>query len=230
MARRKKTPTRAPEQHPEVAEHNECEHGPDEHAILPGTENVVTAHGRGVRLPAQLVSLLVPIDSLMPDPANPRKTKDIDHLANLMRRFGYTDPVVANAAGMLEAGHQRLGACIKLGATHIPAVTVDHSEVEGLAYNIAHNKANEVVAGWDTEALGKLLGKLKDEDELDGLGFAGKELDALLGIVDPGNDLSEQALGEMRWGVIVDVSDEMQQIRLIEEMEERGYKCRPQMT
>lgn len=167
------------EEHPEI-EQNECAHAPGEMTILPGTEDVVTAQGRGVRLPVVLVPLLRPIETIIPDPANPRKTKDIDHLANLMRRFGYTDPVVVNASGMLEAGHQRLGACIKLGATHIPAVPVNHDAIEGLAYNIAHNKANEVVAGWDTEALGKLLGKLKEEDALDGLGFAGAELDLLL--------------------------------------------------
>lgn len=142
-------------------------------AHLPGTK---------IKLPPALAPLLVPIDSIHEDPANPRKTLDVGHLVGLLKRFGYTDPVVVNAEGMILAGKHRRLACVQLGATQIPALAVDHDPITGTAYGIAHNRSNEVVAEWDQGALVPLLAKLQAEDaELTAaLGWAEDELAAML--------------------------------------------------
>jgi DNA modification methylase len=157
---------------------------PPEPTTLPGTDVV---------LPPDLVPLLVPIGEVFEDPANPRITKNLAALVAKIRRFGFTDPIGVNAQGMVEAGHQRLYACRELGATHIPRVRLDHTEIEALAYNIAHNRANEEVAAWDRDALVPLLAKLQAEDALEAVGWEGDELAALLGGLEPegGDDEAE---------------------------------------
>jgi ParB-like chromosome segregation protein Spo0J len=146
-------------------------HQPLPLAKLPGTD---------INMPGELVPLLVPIDSIRENPENPRIPEDVEHLAGLMRRFGYTDPVVVDRSGLLEAGHRRLDACRLLAATHIPCVVVHHDATTGLAFNLAHNRSNEVVARWDAEALPKLLARLNAEDQAAGLGWAKDDLAALL--------------------------------------------------
>lgn len=140
--------------------------------------------GTAFEMDARLEPLLVPISSLIPDAANPRRTKRLAHLVELFSRFGYTDPVVANAAtNLLEAGHQRLAALRLAGATHVPVVYVGHTGLEAAAYNIAHNRANEVVAEWDDDALRRLLSVLQAEDDdlVTRLGFDTQELERRLG-------------------------------------------------
>jgi ParB-like chromosome segregation protein Spo0J len=165
-------------------------HEPLPLAKLPGTN---------VDMPGELVPMLVPIDSIREDPENPRVAKDVDHLAGLMRRFGYTDPVAINVSGMLEAGHQRLAAARRLGATHIPRVVLTHDATTAMAYNIAHNKSQEKVAAWDRDALVVLLGRLNEEDAAEGLGFDGDELAELLGeleakVVGAGKEIDPDAI------------------------------------
>lgn len=198
---------------------------------LPGT-------GTAVALPVKLAPLLVPIESIREDPRNPRRPKDEEHLAQLIRTFGFTDPIGVTADGMIEAGHRRYHAAKMNGATKVPTVVLAHNPTLAIAYNLAHNRSNEVVAEWDEAARDALISKLHAEDEelTAQLGWAEDELAAMLapqsedGTNDgAGTDLSDQ-VGALRWGLIVDVTGEMEQIALLNELEGRGFKCRPQMT
>lgn len=144
--------------------------------LIPGTD-VVLADPR-------LASLLEPIDAVQPDPANPRRTKNLGALVRLFRRYGYSDPIVASTSTrMIEAGHQRHAALASIGATHVPVVWTQHGALDAAGYNIGHNRSNEVVAEWDDDALRKLVSALKREDAeaVADLGWSDDELERLLG-------------------------------------------------
>lgn len=151
-------------------------------AVVPGTEHIKrTDGGMGIYLPDDLVPLLVPIDELITNELNPRTPQDIDHLAALFREFGFTDPVVVGVEScVIEAGHMRRLALLSLGATHAPRVRVAHETLQALRYNLAHNRSNERTAKWDDDLLGRLMRQLQREDAVEGLGWEGDDLAALL--------------------------------------------------
>jgi DNA modification methylase len=134
--------------------------------------------GTAVVLPGALAQLLVPMAAVRADPRNPRRAKDLEQLCADFRAFGFTDPVVVDAGGMIEAGHMRFAALQLLGATHLPVVEVAHDPKTGRRYALAHNRASERVAAWDDRALAQLLGELGDEAA--GLGWSDAAIRRLL--------------------------------------------------
>jgi DNA modification methylase len=133
-----------------------------------------------------LRSLALPIESLVPDPANAR-THDEKNLASIkasLSRFGQRLPIVVQKQGMIvRAGNGRLLAARELGWTHMAAVVVDESEVEATAFAIADNRSAEL-AEWDDEALAKLLQALPD-DAFAATGFSDGDLNDLLDTLAP---------------------------------------------
>jgi DNA modification methylase len=87
------------------------------------------------------------------------------------------------------AGHGRLQAARKLGLTEVPCVRLEHlTETQRKAYIIADNRL-ALNAGWDNELLSLELSELlKDDFDLDLLGFEADELDALLGNEEEGEE------------------------------------------
>jgi hypothetical protein len=133
-------------------------------AVLPGTED--PSDELSVRMAASLVPLLVDIDQVIPDPANPRITRDLGALVASLRRFGVRKPIVVNRRGrIVEAGHQTLAAVRAVKGTQIPVVWVDDDPLDQTGYNIADNRTGEIVAEWDGDALGKLLKELHEQDD-----------------------------------------------------------------
>lgn len=133
---------------------------------------------------ARLAALLEPINTIAPDPANPRRPKNLAALVAFMRRYGYSDPIVVSSeTRIVEAGHQRLAAVTSIGATHVPVLWSRHGQLDAAGFNIGHNRASEIVAEWDDDALRKILGALRREDEAAtaDLGWSDAELEKLLG-------------------------------------------------
>ncbi len=156
-----------------------------------------TPMGGGVKIAPALVPLLVPIDDIEGDPANPRLTRRLDVLKGAFQRFGVRKPIVVNQNNkQIEAGHQSVAALKELGATHVPVVWVDDNEIEQQGYNISDNRTGEVVADWDESALSQMLEELDDADALDGLGFNDRELDDILGAVTNDEKLADDFLGD----------------------------------
>jgi len=135
----------------------------------------------------QKVGEFVRIDKLHPHHKNPRNNDHaVDSIANSIKRFGFTSPIIANKDQTILAGHTRYKAAKKIGLQTVPVVYVDLSPVDAELLMIADNKLGEK-ADWNTDQLSDLLTGLKEQGEdLDVLGFEDHELDELLG--DLGDD------------------------------------------
>lgn len=140
----------------------------------------------------------VSLDALHLDPANARAhdERNLGAITASLQRFGQAEPLVVHkATGRVIGGNGRLVAMQALGWSHCDVVEVELDAIEATALGIALNRTAEL-ADWDEPALAKLLGELRTEDELLGVGFEDEEIDALLaeiqgdlegsGVEDPG--------------------------------------------
>jgi len=151
---------------------------------------------RGAEHLCELSIELRPIGSLKPSAHNPRahSPKQIRQIADSIRRFGFTNPVLIDANGEVLAGHGRVKAAELLGVGVVPTIRLDRmSEAEKRAYVLADNKLAEN-AGWDRELLALELQYLT-EPELDFdvtiTGFETAEIDLLIGELEVGQTLDQ---------------------------------------
>jgi DNA modification methylase len=123
------------------------------------------------------------IDTLRPYARNARthSKRQIAQIAESIRRFGFTNPVLVPSDGEIIAGHGRVAAAKQLGIAEVPTLALDHlSEAERRAYVLADNKL-ALNAGWDQEILAIELQGLIDLDfEVELTGFAQAEIDLVL--------------------------------------------------
>ena len=126
---------------------------------------------------------VLPVDQLRPYPHNARthSRKQIRQIAESIRRFGFTNPVLIDDADQIIAGHGRVAAAKLMGLAGVPTLKISHlSEVEKRAYILADNRLAEK-AGWDREILAIELQALIDLDfEVELTGFETSDIDILL--------------------------------------------------
>jgi ParB-like chromosome segregation protein Spo0J len=82
-------------------------------------------------------------DQLTPYPRNARthSKKQIRQIAESVRQFGFTNPIIIDGECVILAGHGRAEAARLLGLTSIPCVRIDHmSPEQKRAYILADNK------------------------------------------------------------------------------------------
>jgi len=128
---------------------------------------------------------LRPLAEIKPYEKNPRiNDAAVDAVAESIRRFGFRQPIVVDADGVIVCGHTRWKAAQNLGLTEVPVhVATDLTPEQIRAYRIADNKTNEL-AEWNLELLPIELVELKDAGiDWSLLGFDQDELAMLL---DPG--------------------------------------------
>jgi ParB-like chromosome segregation protein Spo0J len=79
------------------------------------------------------------IDSIRPYDKNPRVNEDaVDAVAASLREFGFRQPIVVDADGVIICGHTRWKAARKLGLAKVPVhVAQDLSPEQVNAYRIA---------------------------------------------------------------------------------------------
>src|SRR5450830_845714 len=109
------------------------------------------------------------------------------------RRFGFTNPILADPEGHIIAGHGRLQAARAMGLTELPVITLSGlSETQKRALRIADNKI-ALNAAWDLEILQLELGELGSIDvdiDLTLTGFSTGEIDVILtSPVDPDGEV-----------------------------------------
>ena len=133
------------------------------------------------------------IGSLKPNPKNARKHSpgQVKALANSIKQFGFTSPVLVDGDGLILAGHGRLEAAKALGLKRVPVIKLaDLSAEEARAYTLADNKLGDR-STWDLDKLKVELGELASIDidfDVSLTGFEVGEVDALLGSPAPLDD------------------------------------------
>ena len=138
------------------------------------------------------IRLIAPGD-LKPYPRNARthSKKQIRQIADSIRTFGWTNPVLIDAEGGIIAGHGRVEAAKLLGLDQVPTLLIDHlSEAQKRAYILADNKLAEN-AGWDLEILALELQSLCDLEldfDLEVTGFETAEIDLVIESLEGGED------------------------------------------
>ena len=109
------------------------------------------------------------VSELIPYEKNTKKhdQKQIDNVANSIKRFGWQQPIVINEHGVVVIGHCRLLAAKQLGMEEVPVTIASGlTEDEIRELRIVDNKTNE--SAWDFE---NLVAELSD------LNFDGFDLD-----------------------------------------------------
>lgn len=129
-----------------------------------------------------------PIDKLLPYVRNARQHSDeqIAQIAASIAEFGFVNPILTGADGVLVAGHGRLAAARKLGLPTVPVVVLDHlTPTQRRALVLADNRLAEL-ATWDDALLRVELEALQDEGfDLDLTGFDADALAELLADEEP---------------------------------------------
>lgn len=107
----------------------------------------------------------VRVSALIPAARNARTHSEtqIGQIAQSIREFGFTNPVLIDAENGIIAGHGRVLGARLLGMETVPAIRIEYmTEAQKRAYVIADNKL-ALNAGWDDELLALELGDLKAE-------------------------------------------------------------------
>ena len=105
-----------------------------------------------------------PIDRLIPFARNARTIPQaaVDKVAASIREFGWQQPIVADADGVIVAGHVRLLAARQLGEKTVPVHVADGLTAgQILAFRLMDNRSHEET-GWDLELLGLELAELQE--------------------------------------------------------------------
>jgi hypothetical protein len=123
-----------------------------------------------------------PLARLKPYDRNPRVIPDaaVNKVAASLEAFGWQQPIVASADGVIIAGHTRLKAAQKLGHREVPVHVSELTEVQARAYRLADNRTHQE-ASWLDEMLAAEMRELQALDvDLELTGFDDREILKLL--------------------------------------------------
>lgn len=123
------------------------------------------------------------IEDVKPNPRNVRKHsyEQVKRIANSIKRFGFTIPLLVDEDGVLIAGHGRLEAAKELQLETVPViVAAGWSDEQKRAYAIADNRLAEL-SEWDLNALSVELSEIISDDvfDLSEIGFTPSDLEAI---------------------------------------------------
>lgn len=153
--------------------------------------------------------------------------KQIENIANSIKRFGWQQDAVLTKDNVLIIGHGRRLAAIKLGCEmpyHVVDKNADELTEEDIReLRIADNQTN-AETGFDFDILG---------EDIEGLGFEGFDFD-FGGIMGEGTGTddapTEHAESQFnykeQYAVTVMCKDEKEQIEVYERLTSEGYECK----
>ncbi|GIW83203.1 MAG: hypothetical protein KatS3mg105_5010 [Gemmatales bacterium] len=173
------------------------------------------------------------IGRVKPYENNPRKNDDsVDAVAASIREFGFRQPIVVDAEGVIIVGHTRYKAALKLGLERVPVhVARDLSSEQLRAYRILDNRSAEF-SSWNYELLPL---------ELESLASDGVDLPSLYLSDDvewrpreskrrsvEKRAMKKEVLGSgFRYGVLIECASESDQLSLLDRFSvEFGSRCR----
>lgn len=113
-----------------------------------------------------------PIKELKPYKKNAKKhsKEQIEQIANSIKEFGFTQPVIIDKHNSVVAGHGRILGAKKAGLKQVPTVCLEELTEEQIkAYRLVDNKLNE--SEWDSDLLKQSLDEIAEMD-MEVFGFA----------------------------------------------------------
>lgn len=164
-----------------------------------------------------------PIKELKPYKKNAKKhpKTQVEQIANSIKKFGFTQPVLIDKDNNVVAGHGRVLGAKKAGLKEVPTLCLDDLTEEQIkAYRLADNKLNE--SDWDMAML---------DEEIDRLLVSDIDM-SLFGFDMPMDDIElEKEMREVKFKtkekhlVIVPCKSEKETKQVQKELERLGYKC-----
>lgn len=163
------------------------------------------------------------IKELKPYKKNAKKhpKEQVERIANSIREFGFTQPVLVDKNGCVVAGHGRILGAKVAGLTQVPTVCLDDLTEEQIkAYRLVDNKLNE--SEWDVNLLDEEIKTLAEDIDMSLFGF---DLDMT------DEELELEMEKEVRFRtkekhlVIVPCKSEKETKQVQKELEHLGYKC-----
>ena len=113
-----------------------------------------------------------PIKELKPYKKNAKKhsKEQVEQIANSIKEFGFTQPVIIDKNNSVVAGHGRILGAKKAGLKQVPTVCLEELTEEQIkAYRLVDNKLNE--SEWDYSLLDEELENLTEDINMDLFGF-----------------------------------------------------------
>lgn len=108
------------------------------------------------------------IRDLKPYKKNAKKhsKEQVEQIANSIKEFGFTQPVIIDKNKEVVAGHGRILGAKKAGLKQVPTVCLEELTEEQIkAYRLVDNKLNE--SEWNNDLLNTELSELWDAGEVD---------------------------------------------------------------
>ena len=167
------------------------------------------------------------IGDLKPYKKNAKKhpKEQVERIANSIKEFGFTQPVIIDKDNCVVAGHGRILGAKKAGLKTIPTVKLESLTEEQIkAYRLVDNKTNE--SDWDFSLLDEELGILAQDIDMELFGFDTDMTDEEL----------EEAIKEVTFKVkekhlvIVECKTEDETYKLENKLKQKGYKCEVKNT
>lgn len=164
------------------------------------------------------------IKDLKPYKKNAKKhpKEQVEQIANSIKEFGFTQPVLIDKNNCVVAGHGRILGAKKAGLKEVPTLCLDDLTPEQIkAYRLADNKLNE--SDWDLSLLDGEIKLLSDDIDMSLFGF---DVDML-----NDDEIEKQMEKEVKFRtkekhlVIVPCKNEKETIKVQKEIEQLGYKC-----
>lgn len=164
------------------------------------------------------------IRDLKPYKKNAKKhpKSQVEQIANSIKEFGFTQPVLIDSENNVVAGHGRILGAKKAGLKAVPVMYIQGLTNEQIdAYRLVDNKLNE--SDWDYNILDEELQRLFDESEID-MSLFGFDADL-------SDEELDKALKEVKFKakekhqVIIECKSEQETIKVQKEIEQLGYKC-----
>lgn len=164
------------------------------------------------------------IKDLKPYKKNAKKhpKEQVEQIANSIKEFGFTQPVLIDKNNCVVAGHGRILGAKKAGLAEVPTLCLDDLTPEQIkAYRLADNKLNE--SEWDLSLLDGEIKLLSDDIDMSLFGFDTDMLND--------DEIEKQMEKEVKFRtkekhlVIVPCKNEKETIKVQKEIEQLGYKC-----
>lgn len=159
------------------------------------------------------------ISDVIPYKDNPRKNNEaVAPVARSIKEFGFRQPIIVDATGVIIAGHTRWKAAKKLKLKTVPVIIADNLTSEQVkAYRLADNKTGEL-ALWDDTLLQTELAALVNDFDMAEFGFE-------LLVQEDEKQAKEKLIPEL-YQVVVECADEADQQDVYNELTAKGLKCR----